>query len=167
MKSLYHLALIACKAEPPTPSTATPHLQAALALARTTSSPLECAILLQLSLVYQTKGELSEAVHHLEEAYMVAVRIKNETLQGECMGRLGEVYSLQGEHREGMRMFEKCYELAKKHGDRRLMEVARINVGKARANVFMKQYMGLMDGEEELKVLMNWKTKRQGLKLAT
>ena len=167
MHALYHLALIAHQAQPDTPTEAVPHLQTALMLARQAGAPLECSVLLQLAAVYQRSGELNLAVHYLEEGYAVAVRIRDEALQGECMGRLGEVYSLQGEHKEGMRMFEKCYELAKKNGERRLMEVARINVGKARANVFMRQFMALMDGEEEMKTLMSWKTKRQGLKLST
>ena len=164
MNSLYHLALIA-HAQHSTPSTSITHLQAALALARQLSSPLECPILLQLALTYQASSELNLAVSYLEEAYMCAVRQRDDHLQGDAMGRLGEVYSLQGEHREAMRMFEKCYELAKRNGERRLMEVARINVGQSRANVFMQQFIALMEGEEEMRVLMTWKTRRQGLKI--
>ena len=164
MQCTYHLALIAHEQHSP-PSLAITHLQAALALARQLSSALECSILLQLARVYQASTELALAVNYLEEGYICAVRLRDEQLQGEAMGRLGEVYSLQGEHREAMRMFEKCYELAKKNGERRLMEVARINVGKSRANVFMAQFMQLMEGEEEMNTLMLWKTKRQGLKI--
>ena len=163
MSALYHRALIA--AAQSDPASAVSDLQAALALSRQLSHPLECPVLVQLALTYQAQAELNLCVQYLEEAYAVAVRLKDEAQQGEVMGRLGEVYSMQGEHREGMRMFERCYELAKKNGDRRAMDVARINVGKSRGNVFVKQFMALMEGDEELQVLMNWKTKRQGLKI--
>ena len=48
------------------------------------------------------------------------------------------------------------------------MDVARINVGKSRGNVFMAQFMALVGGgEEDMRTLIQWKTKRQGLKLTT
>ena len=165
MASLYHLALI--DVQTGRHEAALPHLQAALSLARALSARLEPSILVSLAAVYEHVGELSLSIQYLEDAYLVSTQQRDDARQCEVMARLGEVYSRQGEYREGMRMFEKCYEVCRRNGDRTGMDVARINVGKSRGNVFMQQFMALVGGgEEDMKTLIQWKTKRQGLKLA-
>ena len=165
MQSLYHLALIDIATGQH--EAALPHLQAALSLARSLSARLEPSILVTLASVYEQLNELSLSIQYLEDAYLVSTQQRDDTRQCEVMARLGEVYSRQGEYREGMRMFEKCYDVCRKNGDRTGMDVARINVGKSRGNVFMQQFMALVGGgEEDMRTLIQWKTKRQGLKLA-
>ena len=165
MASLYHIALIDIVTGQH--EAALPHLQAALSLARTLSAHLEPSILVTLASVYEHLNELSLSIQYLEDAYLVSTQQRDDSRQCEVMARLGEVYSRQGEYKEGMRMFEKCYEVCRKAGDRTGMDVARINVGKSRGNVFMQQFMQLVGGgEEDMRTLIQWKTKRQGLKLA-
>ena len=164
MQSLYHIALIDIATGQH--EVALPHLQAALSLARLLSAQLEPSILVTLASVYEQLNELSLSIQYLEDAYLVSTQQRDDARQCEVMARLGEVYSRQGEYREGMRMFEKCYEVCRKNGDRTGMDVARINVGKSRGNVFMQQFMALVGGgEEDMRTLIQWKTKRQGLKL--
>ena len=164
MQSLYHIALIDIATRQH--EAALPHLQAALSLARSLSAHLEPSILVTLASVYEQLHELSLSIQYLEDAYLVSTQQRDDTRQCEVMARLGEVYSSQGEYKEGMRMFEKCYEVCRKNGDRTGMDVARINVGKSRGNVFMQQFMALVGGgEEDMRTLIQWKTKRQGLKL--
>ena len=164
MQSLYHIALIDIATRQH--EAALPQLQAALSLARSLSAHLEPSILVTLASVYEHLNELSLSIQYLEDAYLVSTQQRDDSRQCEVMARLGEVYSRQGEYREGMRMFEKCYEVCRKNGDRTGMDVARINVGKSRGNVFMQQFMALVGGSEEgMRTLIQWKTKRQGLKL--
>ena len=65
---------------------------------------------------------------------------------------------LQGEHDKAVSFFEQAFELARSVGDRKLLDAARINLGMAKGNLAMGNYMGVV--KSDLPALINWKTRR-------
>ena len=71
---------------------------------------------------------------------------------------LGAIFSAQGNHERAVSYFEKTFEVARSVGDRKLVDSARINLGMARGNMGMSNYMDVVNGD--LPALLKWKTRR-------
>lgn len=78
--------------------------------------------------------------------------------QAEACAALGTIYSEQGTHDKAVNYFEKTFQIARSVGDRKLVDSARINLGMARGNMAMGNYMDVVT--ENLPALLKWKTRR-------
>lgn len=98
------------------------------------------------------------AIRYLEKYLNIATRNKQSVAQAEACAALGAIYSEEGEHEKAVTFFEKTFEIARSVGDRKLVDSARINLGMARGNMTMGNYMGVVT--TDLPALLKWKTKR-------
>lgn len=103
-------------------------------------------------------GDSELALQYLEKFLDIAERNNQAPAQADACSALGSICSEMGEHGKAVEYFERTYELARSIGDRRLVDSARINLGMARGNQSMPNYMGVVTSD--LPKLLRWKTQR-------
>lgn len=111
---------------------------------------------------FKELGQTDLAVSYLEKYQAIAQRNKQSVAQAEACAALGSIHSNGGEHHQAVHCFEKTFDIARTVGDRKLIDSARINLGMARGNLSLENYMGVVQGN--LPALLNWKTRRQAFK---
>lgn len=107
---------------------------------------------------FKDLGDIKLAVRYLEKYLDIATRNKQSIAQAEACAALGQIYSQQQDHERAVTYFEKTFEIARSVGDRKLVDSARINLGMARGNMAMGNYMGVVT--ENLPALLKWKSRR-------
>jgi len=115
-----------------------------------------CAALAQS---YHGAGQADKAIAQLERYLELAQRTQQPVAQVEACSALGAILNAQGDYERALALFERSFEIAKSIGDRRLVDRARVNLGLARGNSNLTQFMTLV--LDDLPGLLNWKTKRQ------
>lgn len=98
------------------------------------------------------------SIRYLEKYLDIATRNKQAIAQAEACAALGAIYSEDGDHNKSVFYFQKTFEIARGVGDRKLVDSARINLGMARGNLSMGNYMGVVN--DDLSSLLQWKTRR-------
>lgn len=77
---------------------------------------------------------------------------------------LGKLYEEKGESDRAITYYQSYFEAAKSEKpdkkDRKLVDKARVTFAIAKANKNMDRYIGLFEGEESLKRILEWKIKR-------
>lgn len=111
-----------------------------------------------LAYSFRDLGDTKLAIRYLEKYLDIATRNKQSVAQAEACAALGSIYSEQNEHERAVSYFEKTFEIARSVGDRKLVDSARINLGMARGNLSMGNYMGVVT--ENLPALLKWKARR-------
>lgn len=107
---------------------------------------------------FKDVNDVKLAIRYLEKYLDIASRNKQAVAQAEACAALGSIFSEVGEHERAVQYFEKTFEIAKSVGDRKLTDSARINLGMARGNMHMVNYMDVVN--ENLPALLKWKTRR-------
>ncbi|KAF6257591.1 hypothetical protein COO60DRAFT_1210854 [Scenedesmus sp. NREL 46B-D3] len=106
----------------------------------------------------QQLGQLAGAVESLE-TYLELSRSQDPRGQATACCKLGVLYQQQGELEQAVDYFERFFELARSLGERRLLDVARINLGAARSARRLPEYKQLC--WDNLDSLLAWKCTRQ------
>jgi hypothetical protein len=88
----------------------------------------------------------------------LATKNREQIAQARACAALGAIYSSQGMHDKAVSSFERSFEIARNVGDRRLVDAARVNLGMARGNMTLPNYMDIV--KHNLPALLTWKTKR-------
>ena len=107
---------------------------------------------------FKDLGDTKLAIRYLEKYLDIATRNKQSVAQAEACAALGVIYSEGQDHERAVSYFEKTFEIARSVGDRKLVDSARINLGMARGNMAMGNYMGVVT--ENLPALLKWKSRR-------
>jgi tetratricopeptide (TPR) repeat protein len=107
---------------------------------------------------FKEMGDIKLSIRYLEKYLDIATRTKQAVAQAEACAALGSIYSEQSDHDRSVQYFEKTFEIARAVGDRKLIDSARINLGMARGNLTMGNYMGVVN--DNLESLLKWKTSR-------
>lgn len=107
---------------------------------------------------FKDVGDTNLAIRYLEKYLDIATRNKQEVAKAEACAALGSIFSEIGDHERAVTYFEKTFEIAKGVGDRKLTDSARINLGMARGNMHMFNYMDVVN--DNLPALLKWKTRR-------
>lgn len=107
---------------------------------------------------FKDLGDTKLSIRYLEKYLDIATRNKQSVAQAEACAALGSIYSEQQNHERSVQYFEKTFEIARAVGDRKLVDAARINLGMARGNMSMGNYMGVVN--DNLPALLKWKTRR-------
>ena len=71
---------------------------------------------------------------------------------------LGILYYQKGNLEQAVAYFERFFEIARTLGDRKMLDVARVNLGAARGALRMEAYMGVVAAD--LPKLILWKNSR-------
>jgi len=116
-----------------------------------------------LAAAYQSLGSMDSAVQHLEQFLDIATKTDNLIAQGEACCNLGVIYNRRGEFAKAMQLFEKNFEIARStvssgQGDRKLVDVARVNLGMARGNAQMSAFVNVINFD--IQNLLRWKNRR-------
>ncbi|WIA08173.1 hypothetical protein OEZ85_007627 [Tetradesmus obliquus] len=106
----------------------------------------------------QQLGQLSGAVESLE-THLELSRLQDPRGQATACCKLGVLYQQQGQLQQAVGYFERFFELARSLGERRLLDIARINLGAARSALRMPEYKQLCWGD--LNGVLAWKSTRQ------
>lgn len=107
---------------------------------------------------FKAMGDKKLSIRYLEKYLDIATRNKQAVAQAEACAALGAIYSEEADHDKSVQFFEKTFEIARAVGDRKLVDAARINLGMARGNMSMGNYMGVVN--DDLDSLLKWKTRR-------
>lgn len=78
--------------------------------------------------------------------------------QANACCQLGKLYYQKGQLEQAVTYYEKFFELARSLGERRMLDVARISLGVARASMKVGAYMAVVN--EGLNRLLEWKNMR-------
>lgn len=107
---------------------------------------------------FKELGDKKLAIKYLEKVLELSTRHGQQLEQAEACGALGAVHSSQGQLNKALVYFEKTYEIARSVGEKKLIDSSRINLGIARGNIAMMDYMEVV--ATDLPSLLSWKTKR-------
>ncbi len=102
----------------------------------------------------QQLGQLQEATEALE-SFLRLSRSKDPEAAAAACCSLGAIYYQQHKWEPAVASFERFYELARGLGHRRMVDVARVNLGLARGAVRMARFMELVNAD--LPALIQWK----------
>lgn len=111
-----------------------------------------------LAHAFKDVGDTKLAIRYLEKYLDIATRNKQDVAKAEACAALGSIFSDIQDHERAVQYFEKTFEIAKGVGDRKLTDSARINLGMARGNMHMLNYMEVVN--DNLPALLKWKTRR-------
>ena len=111
---------------------ATEHLKEYLRLCMATGDRAgEGSALRSLAAVCQARGDDAGAIANLE-AFLEIAKTGDPRSQASACCSLGKIYSAQGKHDWAVMYFDRFFEVARGLNDRRMLDVARVNLGVAR-----------------------------------
>ena len=114
--------------------------------------------LAKLAAIYQAMGNMPQAIKHLEQLNSEASENNKTSAEAEASLHLGLLYQKQGQFKRAVEFLEKHFNLARKLGDRSLIDAARVNLGVAQANCSINNYSSVLTNN--LQSLIVWKNKR-------
>lgn len=122
-----------------------------------------------LAAAYQKLGDVPRAVESLEKLLRIAQDSDNLAQQAEACTNLGVVHSRSHAFAESIKNFELAYELSRTMlagglGRREAVDHARVNLGMARGNARMGQFMAILS--YDMSSLLQWKSSRVALDAA-
>ena len=129
-----------------------------------------------LAAVNQSQGDDEGAIANLE-AFLEIAKSGDPALQARACCSLGKIYSAQGKFDRAVTYFERFFEVARSLNDRRMLAVARVNLGVARGSArgasMIKTVAGSQGGgaaagagEDAMNALLQWKNVRMPLDAA-
>ena len=113
-----------------------------------------------LAAVHQSLGEEGPAVTHLE-TFLELAKNGDPDAQARACCSLGVIYTKQGRFERAVTYLEKFFELARSLGDRRLLDVARVNLGIARGSARTQRFVEVV--HTSMPALLLWKNVRTPL----
>lgn len=119
-----------------------------LAAGRTLCAAAECQ---------QQLGKLAEAAEALE-AFLKISRSRDPEAEAAACCSLGVIYYQQQKWEPAVASFERFYQLAQGLSNRKMVDVARVNLGMARGAVRMGRFIELV--QTDLPALIQWKNCR-------
>ena len=93
----------------------------------------------------------------------IARDTENLKAQAEACSNLGVIHNRQGNFNAAVKFFEQAYDLMRslltgREGTRKAVDQARVNLGMARGNARMGQYMNVIN--YDMSSLLQWKNNR-------
>lgn len=113
-----------------------------------------------LAQCYQDLGDVAQAISYLEK-FLELSKNANPSNHARACCSLGVIYSKQRKFDRAVTYFDKFFEVAKTLHDRRMLDVARVNLGIARGCVRTGRYMDVV--ANDLTSLLQWKNVRMPL----
>mmetsp|Transcript_62110 Transcript_62110/g.196420 ORF Transcript_62110/g.196420 Transcript_62110/m.196420 type:complete len:441 (-) Transcript_62110:490-1812(-) len=110
-----------------------------------------------LAAAHQAMGDVEQAVANLE-SFLELAKVGDPTSQAQACCSLGVIYQQQGNFDRAVMYFEKFFEVARSLNDRRMLDVARVNLGVARGSAHTAKYIDVVN--EDLGMLLQWKNVR-------
>jgi len=110
-----------------------------------------------LAQCYQDLGDVGQAVSFLEQFLDLSKNAHPSNHARACCS-LGVIYTKQHKFERAVTYFEKFFDVAKTLNDRRMLDVARVNLGIARGSARTGRYMEVV--ANDLNTLLQWKNVR-------
>lgn len=110
-----------------------------------------------LANTHQALGETDKAISNLE-AFLELAKNGDPSSQARACCSLGIIYTEQKKYERAVTYFEKFFEVARSLHDRRMLDVARINLGIARGYARTGAFMDLV--KTDMHTLLQWKNVR-------
>jgi len=106
---------------------------------------------------HQAMGDVDAAVQNLE-TFLELSKNGDPASQARACCSLGNIYTAQKKFERAVTYFEKFFEVARSLNDRRMLDVARINLGVARGSARTGRFMEVVSSD--LNTLLLWKNVR-------
>jgi len=116
-----------------------------------------------LAQCYQDLEDVNQSISFLEQ-FLDISKNANPANHARACCSLGVIYTKQRKFERAVTYFEKFFEVAKTLNDRRMLDVARVNLGIAKGCSRTGRYMEVVAGD--LQTLLQWKNIRQPIDTA-
>eukprot|EP00164_Ancoracysta_twista_P004519 GFYU01006099.1.p1 GENE.GFYU01006099.1~~GFYU01006099.1.p1 ORF type:complete len:447 (-),score=120.06 GFYU01006099.1:212-1552(-) len=114
-----------------------------------------------LARAYQSQEDPATAIEYLESYLKLSKATGSVQAQGDACGDLGILYNSNRDYNNAVEFFEKEFDLKRTLGEKKLVDQARVNVGIAKGNARLEQFMSLVKGD--LDALIDWKNTRSNI----
>lgn len=124
-----------------------------------------------LAAANEALGDVDAAIENLE-AFLAVAKTGDPTAHARACCSLGKIYLAQGKHDNAVVYFERFFEVARGLNDRRMLDVARVNLGVARGGVRGAAMLKAVTGagaegtNASMQSLLQWKNVRLPLDAA-
>eukprot|EP00976_Prorocentrum_cordatum_P068445 1179136-Prorocentrum_minimum.AAC.3 len=110
-----------------------------------------------LAQCYQDLDDVTQAISYLEQ-FLDLSKNANPSNHARACCSLGVIYSKQHKFERAVTYFEKFFDVAKTLNDRRLLDIARVNLGISRGSAKTGRFMEVVAGD--MHTLLQWKNVR-------
>ena len=107
--------------------------------------------------VQQARGDIEAAITYLE-SFLELSKDGDPVSQAKACCSLGVIYTSQHKFERAVTYFEKFFEVARSLNDRRLLDVARVNLGVARGAARTGKFFDAV--VTDINTLLQWKNVR-------